>query len=80
MRSWVGAAPPRPSRQVDDEALDAVTSTEVLQELLSRYGALGEIQRGLRLARLAVDQLGGAVLPVTVRDMQGAFGLLERHG
>ena len=67
-------------RQVAEEALEAVTSTEVLQEILYRYGALGEIQRGLRIARLAVDQVGGAVLPVTVRDMQEAFGLLERHG
>ena len=67
-------------RRVASEELEAVISTEVLQEILSRYGAVGETQRGLRLARLAVDQVGGAVLPVTLRDMQRAFELVERHG
>lgn len=67
-------------RRVASEELEAVTSTEVLQEILYRYGAVGETQRGLRLARLAVDQVGGAVLPVTLRDMQRAFELVERHG
>ncbi len=67
-------------RQVAEEALDAVTSTEVLQEILYRYASLGELQRGLRLARLAMDQVGGAVLPVTAPDMRQAFSLLERHG
>ena len=28
----------------------------------------------------AVDQVGGAVLPVRLRDMQRAFELVERHG
>jgi len=67
-------------RRVASEELEAVTSTEVLQEILYRYGAIGEMQRGLRLARLAVDQVGGAVLLVTLRDMQRAFELVERHG
>jgi predicted nucleic acid-binding protein len=67
-------------RRVANEELEAVTSTEVLQEILYRYGAIGETQRGLRLSRLAVDQVGGAVLPVTLKDMQRAFGLVERHG
>ena len=67
-------------RRVASEELEAVTSTEVLQEILYRYGAVGEMQRGLRLARLAVDKVGGAVLPVTLRDMQRAFELVERHG
>jgi hypothetical protein len=67
-------------RRVANEELEAVTSTEVLQEIVYRYGAIREAQHGIRLARLTVDQVGGAVLPVTLRDMQRAFGLVERHG
>lgn len=67
-------------RRVAGEELEAVTSTEVLQEILYRYGTVGETQRGLRLARLAVEQVGGAILPVTLKDMQRAFELVERHG
>jgi predicted nucleic acid-binding protein len=67
-------------RRVAGEELDVVTNTEVLQEILYRYGAIGEAQRGLHLARLAVDQVGGDILPVTLADMQMAFDLVARHG
>jgi hypothetical protein len=67
-------------RRVAEERLDVVTNAEVLQEILYRYGAIGEVQRGLHLARLAVDQVGGDVLPVTLADMQVAFDLVARHG
>jgi hypothetical protein len=67
-------------RRVSREELDVLTNTEVLQELLYRYGAIGELQRGLHLARLAVDQVAGEVLPVTIVDMHRAFDLFDRYG
>jgi predicted nucleic acid-binding protein len=67
-------------RRVAQEELEVVTNAEVLQEILYRYRALGETQRGLHLARLAVDQVGEDVLPVTLADMQLAFDLVARYG
>lgn len=67
-------------RRVADEEIDAVTNTGVLQEILRRYEALGQGEQGLRLARLAVDQVGGQVLPVTLRDLRRTFELKDRHG
>jgi predicted nucleic acid-binding protein len=67
-------------RRVALEELEALTSAEVLQEILYRYSAIGERERGLHLARLAVDQVGGEVLPVTLADMHRAFDLVARYG
>lgn len=67
-------------RRVALEELEALTNAEVLQEILYRYSAIGERERGLHLARLAVDQVGGEVLPVTLADMQRAFDLVTRYG
>jgi len=67
-------------RQAAREAFEVVINAEVLQEILYRYRAIGELERGLRLAYLAVDQVGGAVLPVTLTDMQLAFYLMQRYG
>jgi predicted nucleic acid-binding protein len=67
-------------RRVAREELEVLTNAEVLQEILYRYGAIGELQRGLHLARLAVDQMAGEVLPVTLADMHCAFDLVDRYG
>lgn len=67
-------------RRVAIEELEALTNAEVLQEILYRYSAIGEGERGLHLARLAVDQVGGEVLPITLADMQRAFDLVARYG
>ncbi len=67
-------------RRVAREELDVLTNAEVLQEILYRYGAVGELQQGLHLARLAVDQVAGEVLPVTLADMHRAFELVDRYG
>ena len=67
-------------RQVAQEKIEALINTEVLQEILYRYSAIGELERGLQLARLAVEQVGGDVLPVTLADMRRAFDLMARHG
>lgn len=67
-------------RQVTREAFEVVINTEVLQEILYCYSAIGELKCGLRLAHLAVDQVGGEVLPVTLTDMQLAFDFMQRYG
>ena len=67
-------------RHVAQETIDALVNTEVLQEILYRYSAIGELERGLRLANLAVDQVGGNVLPVTLADMQLALELMRQYG
>jgi predicted nucleic acid-binding protein len=67
-------------RRVAADEIEALTNTEVLQEILYRHTAIGERDRGLRLARLAVDQVGGEILPVTLEDMRHAFDLVERYG
>lgn len=67
-------------RRVAREELEVLTNAEVLQEILYRYSAIGEGERGLHLARVAVDQVGGEVLPVTLADMQRAFDLVARYG
>ncbi len=66
-------------QRVAQDALDAVTSTEVLQEILHRFWATSDLPQGLILARLAVDQVAGEVLPVTLAEMQRAFALAERY-
>lgn len=67
-------------RRVTRQELETLTNVEVLQEIVRRYGALGEHQRGLHLALLAVDQVARQVLPVTLADMQRAFDLISRYG
>lgn len=67
-------------RRVAQEQIEAVTNAEVLQEILYRYSAINEHQRGIHLARLAVDQVAGEVLPVTLADMQRALDLFAGYG
>ncbi len=67
-------------RRVAREEIEAVTNAEVLQEIVYRFGAIRELQHGIHLARLAVDQVAGAVLPVTLADIQRACDLLTRYG
>lgn len=66
-------------QRVAQDAIDAVTSTEVLQEILHRFWSTSNLPQGLMLARLAVDQVAGEVLPVTLAVMQRAFALAERY-
>lgn len=66
--------------RVAREEIEAVTSTEVLQEILHRFDALRRSAEGVRLARLAVDQVGGEVLPVALRDIRRACDIKDRLG
>ncbi len=67
-------------RRVTRQELQTLTDVAVLQEIVHRYAAIGEAQKGLYLARLTVDQVARQVLPVTLVDMQLAFDLVARHG
>ena len=55
--------------------VDGVTSTEVLQEILYRYTALGQLELGLEVYDLFV-QICSRVLPVTLADTDRACTLL----
>ncbi len=55
--------------------VDGVTSTEVLQEILYRYTALGQLELGLEVYDLFVH-ICSRVLPVTLADTDRARILL----
>jgi len=57
-------------------ALEACTSTEVLQEILYRYSALRRMELGLRVYALFVE-LCPVVFSVTLADTDRARDLLE---
>jgi predicted nucleic acid-binding protein len=57
----------------------AVTSTEVLQEIVHRYHRLGRPEVARRVYSLVV-QLCGEVLPVTIADTDGCVELLKDVG
>ena len=64
-------------RRVADGTLDAVTSVEVVQEILHRF-ARGQPQVGIRMARSVLD-LFGEVLLVDRRTIAGAVVRYENH-
>ena len=56
--------------------IEAYTSTEVLQEILYRYSAMGRLDRGGEVYDLFVG-ICPVVLPVTLADTDRARGLLR---
>jgi uncharacterized protein len=72
----------QPSRRilsrVADGTLEAVTSVEVIQEILHRFTALRRQDLGTAMARDALD-LFAPVLPVTHAVMRRMPELVERH-
>ena len=58
--------------------ISVVVSTEVLQELLHRYVALGERQRACSLAE-HVAALATTILPIAHQDIVKAMELLQRY-
>ena len=64
--------------QVADGELDAVTSVEVVQEILHRFGALRRPEQGASIARDTLD-LFAPVLPITHAVMRRLPDLVERH-
>lgn len=63
---------------VADGTLDAVTSAEVVQEILHRFIAIGRQELGARLARDVLDLLA-PVLPITHAVMDRMPALVERY-
>lgn len=58
--------------------IDGVTSAEVLQEILHRFVSIQRPERGISMARDAMDLLG-PVLPVTHAVMARVPALIERY-
>jgi uncharacterized protein len=65
-------------RQVADGELDAVTSAEVIQEILHRYTRIGRADVGAALARASLDLLA-PVLPLTHAVMRRLPDLVEHY-
>ena len=63
---------------VADGALDATSSTEVIQEILHVLSRRGHRDTALQLARHAIDLLR-PLLPVTQADVSIACDLMARH-
>ena len=59
--------------------LDAVTDTEVFQEILYRYFAIGERRKGLLIFDTFHSVMDGRVLPVTDVETRRARDLAERY-
>lgn len=64
--------------RVADQRLEAVTSAEVIQEILHRFGALRRPEVGAAMARDALD-LFAPVLPITDAVMRRMPDLVERY-
>ena len=71
-----------PSRRildaVSDRSIDAVTSAEVVQEIVHRYLAIGRADGGLALAERTMD-LFAPVLPITHALMRRVPDLARRY-
>ena len=65
-------------QQAQDNAIELVTSTEVLQEILHRYHRLDRPDVATEVYQLITD-LCRTILPVTVADTDAAVRLLGHH-
>jgi len=63
---------------VGSRSLDAVTSTEVIQEIVHRYTAIGRRSEGAELASRSLD-LFAPVLPITHALMRRVPDLVVRY-
>jgi predicted nucleic acid-binding protein len=72
------AASQRVLERVGDGELNAVTSTEVVQEILYVLIRRGFRETGFKLARHTIELLG-SLLPVTQEDISIACDLLDRY-
>jgi predicted nucleic acid-binding protein len=64
--------------RVADGRLEAVTSVEVVQEILHRFSALGRPEIGAAMARDTLD-LFAPVLPITHATMRRMPDLIEQY-
>ena len=64
--------------EIANGRLNAVISSEIIQEILYRFGAMGQVQVGAQMAQNLMN-LVPDVLPVTVADMQTAVSLFTHY-
>lgn len=64
--------------EIANGRLNAVISSEIIQEILYRFGAMGQVQVGAQMAQNLMN-LVPDVLPVTVADMQTAVSLFTQY-
>ena len=65
-------------QEVADGRLEVAIDTEILQEILHRFGAIGRPTMGITMARALLD-LVPVVHPVRVTDARKAIELFEEH-
>lgn len=63
--------------RIAEEEIDAVTSVEVLQEILYRYWSIGRLEDGLT-AVAKTQQLTKKVLPVSNKDISRSSEILKK--
>ena len=63
---------------IGDGRIDAVTSVEVVQEILHRFTSIRSPEVGIRIARLTLDAFA-PVLPITHATMRRSMDLVERY-
>ncbi|MEW6572178.1 MAG: type II toxin-antitoxin system VapC family toxin [Bacillota bacterium] len=64
---------------VADYRLDAVTDTEVFQEILYRYFFINQREKGVRVFDHFYQLMIGRILPVDADDVQKARHLADRY-
>lgn len=65
-------------QQVERDAIDIVSSAEVLQEILHRYFSLHRPEMA-EIAYHSLEKACDIILSVTKTDLDGAFNLLKTH-
>ena len=66
-------------RSVAEDPRPFLTDSEVLQELLHRYLALGRWELGRKVLRAFAEAMHGRIEPVHAEDVLAASGLADRH-
>ncbi len=66
-------------REIVEERLNVATDMEAIQEVLYRYGAIGQLKIGVTMAN-ALLELVPVIYPVEVEDMRRAIDLFQTYG
>jgi len=65
-------------RQTGEGRLDAAVDVEILQEVLHRYGAMGEPEIGVTMATNLLD-IVPTIYPITVADLRVTIDVFEKY-
>ena len=66
-------------REIVEERLNVATDMEAIQEVLYRYGAIGQLKIGVTMANALLDIIP-VIYPVEVEDMHRAIDLFQTYG